>query len=224
MEDLTTLVWFSLAMFVGSYMAGLLPLAFSMSQSRMRLVTIFGAGLLVGTALCVIVPEGVETLYDAKQDAYDVKSRIAEAESILRDPGKMIDKPRILPRNSRLFHRNKTEVSEFTERRKRAKGKTDKNRRIVRHISPIFLQQPPLNADSTGAYHADDVRAPLKSENTNEKGIDQSIGLPLICGFVFMLMVDQFTRSAQGKGPDRSRFKITATLGLVVHAAGKQYA
>ena len=31
----------------------------------MRLVSIFGAGLLVGTALSVILPEGVESLYSA---------------------------------------------------------------------------------------------------------------------------------------------------------------
>ena len=29
----------------------------------MQLVTIFGAGLLVGTSLVVIIPEGVETMY-----------------------------------------------------------------------------------------------------------------------------------------------------------------
>jgi hypothetical protein len=34
-------------------------------QSKLRLVTVFGAGLLVGTALAVIIPEGVQALYEA---------------------------------------------------------------------------------------------------------------------------------------------------------------
>lgn len=64
------------SMFVGSYAAGSVPLlvnlsevcAFSIptSQSRMRMVTVFGAGLLIGTALAVIIPEGVESLYSAQ--------------------------------------------------------------------------------------------------------------------------------------------------------------
>ncbi|VDO73612.1 unnamed protein product, partial [Onchocerca flexuosa] len=34
-----------------------------MSEKRTRLLSTFGAGLLVGTALSVIIPEGVEALY-----------------------------------------------------------------------------------------------------------------------------------------------------------------
>lgn len=39
-------------------------------QSRIRLLSIFGAGLLVGTALCVIIPEGVESLYGAQAGSF----------------------------------------------------------------------------------------------------------------------------------------------------------
>ncbi|PAV70774.1 hypothetical protein WR25_05406 [Diploscapter pachys] len=66
----------SVSMFVGSYAAGYLPLFFTMSESRMRLVSIFGAGLLVGTALSVILPEGVESLYSAHSHHHN--SLIAE--------------------------------------------------------------------------------------------------------------------------------------------------
>ena len=33
-------------------------------QKRLRLVSVLGAGLLVGTALAVIIPEGVHALYE----------------------------------------------------------------------------------------------------------------------------------------------------------------
>uniref|UniRef100_A0A914UNB7 Solute carrier family 39 member 9 n=1 Tax=Plectus sambesii TaxID=2011161 RepID=A0A914UNB7_9BILA len=46
------------------------------------------------------------------------------------------------------------------------------------------------------------------------------IGVALVVGFIFMLVVDQVTRSATGRGDSgRGRYKITATVGLVVHAA-----
>uniref|UniRef100_A0A914RKU8 Uncharacterized protein n=2 Tax=Ascarididae TaxID=6250 RepID=A0A914RKU8_PAREQ len=66
MEGAYLLATLSAAMFIGSYLAGSIPLAFTLSQSRIRLLSIFGAGLLVGTALCVIIPEGVESLYGAQ--------------------------------------------------------------------------------------------------------------------------------------------------------------
>lgn len=50
-------------MFLGAFGAGYVPLAFNMSESRLRAVTIFGAGLLVGTALAVIIPEGIAMHY-----------------------------------------------------------------------------------------------------------------------------------------------------------------
>lgn len=46
----------------GSYFAGSIPLVVSLSESKLQTVSVFGAGLLVGTALAVIIPEGVRSL------------------------------------------------------------------------------------------------------------------------------------------------------------------
>jgi zinc transporter 9 len=35
----------------------------SILQEKLKLVTVFGAGLLVGTALAVIIPEGIHAMY-----------------------------------------------------------------------------------------------------------------------------------------------------------------
>ena len=51
-------------MFLGCFAAGLVPLAAKLSPRKINLMSLFGAGLLVGTALAVIVPEGVQALYD----------------------------------------------------------------------------------------------------------------------------------------------------------------
>ncbi len=39
-------------------------------QDKLRLITVLGAGLLVGTALAVIIPEGVHTMYEAQAGGY----------------------------------------------------------------------------------------------------------------------------------------------------------
>ncbi|KAK4230772.1 zinc transporter ZIP9 [Podospora fimiseda] len=49
-------------MAVASFFAGALPLSISLSQSQLRFVASLGAGLLVGSCLIVIVPEGIEAL------------------------------------------------------------------------------------------------------------------------------------------------------------------
>ena len=39
-------------------------------QEKLKLVTVLGAGLLVGTALAVIIPEGVHTMYSSAQGMF----------------------------------------------------------------------------------------------------------------------------------------------------------
>ena len=46
-------------------MAGLLPLSVALSQRQLRFIAHLGTGILVGTSLIVIIPEGIETMYSA---------------------------------------------------------------------------------------------------------------------------------------------------------------
>ncbi|XP_064819466.1 zinc transporter ZIP9-like, partial [Oncorhynchus masou masou] len=64
MDDFTSISLLSLAMLVGCYVSGTIPLAVSFSEEKLKLVTVLGAGLLCGTALAVIIPEGVHALYE----------------------------------------------------------------------------------------------------------------------------------------------------------------
>ncbi|XP_028398622.1 zinc transporter ZIP9-B-like [Dendronephthya gigantea] len=64
MEHFTGILSLSFAMLTGCYIAGTLPLSISLSESKLHMVTVLGSGLLVGTALAVIIPEGVNALYE----------------------------------------------------------------------------------------------------------------------------------------------------------------
>ncbi|CAG09499.1 unnamed protein product [Tetraodon nigroviridis] len=52
----------SVAMFVGCFLLGFTPLLFRLSERSLQLVCLLGAGLLCGTALAIVIPEGVSLL------------------------------------------------------------------------------------------------------------------------------------------------------------------
>ncbi|QQP48817.1 Zinc transporter ZIP9 [Caligus rogercresseyi] len=111
MEELTI---FSVVMLFGSYLAGSIPLF-------LKMVSVLGAGLLLGTALTVIIPEGILTL--------------------------------------------------------------------------------------------------IKGYSPHTEAIDKPIGIALVLGFLFMLLVDQIASHASSENTSSKKLSWTTTLGLVVHAA-----
>ncbi|KAI9659577.1 MAG: hypothetical protein M1821_001836 [Bathelium mastoideum] len=68
-DGLLVLLSLSTVMAVASFLAGALPLSFALSQKSLRTISAIGTGVLVGTALIVIIPEGVETLYSSQLPA-----------------------------------------------------------------------------------------------------------------------------------------------------------
>jgi len=165
MDDVTRLFGLSFCMLVGCYVAGAIPLAFTMSEKRLRMISILGAGLLVGTALAVIIPEGVHALYESQEHGHASHMHsAAETADALQ------------------AHSDASEVQSHVD--------------LIKH--QISQVEP-----------------------------DVFIGLSLCCGFVFMLLIDHISgghsHAPSGSDPEsnsRQRHsKITATVGLVVHAA-----
>lgn len=129
-----------------------------LSEDKINVVSILGAGLLVGTALTVIIPEGVSTLYLSRLE----------------------------------------------------KAHTDHHQEVATEARH--------SGHHHEAHHFDDPHS--------------LIGITLVIGFVFMLLVDQCSKRGKSSeellptGPNKtgaiSIWKTrpaTATLGLVVHAA-----
>ncbi|XP_068255720.1 zinc transporter ZIP9 isoform X2 [Nyctibius grandis] len=90
MDDFRSICLLSLAMLVACYVAGIIPLAVNFSEERLKLVTVLGAGLLCGTALAVIVPEGVHALYEdileGKHHPAGEMQRVIESEKVAEIP------------------------------------------------------------------------------------------------------------------------------------------
>ncbi|CAO3590767.1 unnamed protein product [Absidia cylindrospora] len=54
-----------ITMLIGSFLFGCIPLSVKLSGTKLRQMAAIGVGLLIGTSLVVIIPEGVETLYSS---------------------------------------------------------------------------------------------------------------------------------------------------------------
>lgn len=157
MDDLWTLILLSLSMLIGCYIAGIIPLSITLSEEKLKSVTVFGAGLLVGTALAVIIPEGINAMYTSGDHSHHHESHSKETE---------------------------------------------------KHTA-------------TGHEHHEHHHSTMD--------VHSLIGITLVSGFIFMLIVDQIggahahahapTDTEAGQTLQQNRNRITATLGLVVHAA-----
>ena len=55
----------AVSLFLVTFTIGILPTKLPATPKVMNLISIFGAGLLVGAALIIIVPEGMSVLYQA---------------------------------------------------------------------------------------------------------------------------------------------------------------
>ncbi|XP_037638312.1 zinc transporter ZIP9 [Sebastes umbrosus] len=96
MDGGLTITLLSVAMFVGCYVLGFIPLLFRLSEKSLQFVSILGAGLLCGTALAITIPEGVGLLEESwrasSSSSSDVPSGVNASEkntnatSTERDP------------------------------------------------------------------------------------------------------------------------------------------
>ncbi|XP_057197408.1 zinc transporter ZIP9 isoform X2 [Triplophysa rosa] len=69
MDGVWGVILISLAMFVGCLVLGIIPLLLNLSEQKLQLITVLGAGLLCGTALSIIIPEGVELVQESWKES-----------------------------------------------------------------------------------------------------------------------------------------------------------
>ncbi|XP_076029723.1 zinc/iron regulated transporter-related protein 102B isoform X3 [Oratosquilla oratoria] len=178
MEPVWVLTLLSLSMLAGCYLAGIIPLVMPMSEDRLEVVTVLGAGLLVGTALTVIIPEGVNTLLSAHMELHLVTWK--------GQPTAAKNKP--YPNLSNT---------------------TFSSRINIWHLG------------TASAAHERDPHDHSSSEHMEPHTV---VGVSLLLGFLLMLLIDQCAGGhpkpdTENGGAKGRRASMTATLGLVVHAA-----
>lgn len=66
----------AIVMGLASYAVGLIPLKMTLSQKQINFASFFSMGIILGTALVIAIPEGIEALYQSvEDDSYDTLPR-----------------------------------------------------------------------------------------------------------------------------------------------------
>lgn len=219
MDEFWRLVLLSFSMFFGCYLAGSIPLVLSLSDGVLRKVTTFGAGLLIGTALIVIIPEGMESLFGNSLARHHHAPVINEAPIII----KMEDVVAQGANADIIIKHPEPEPNEPQGAQDPAEPEgvdPKKPKEDADHpVGEVEIQAPKVEVQNA------DKEVEME-EGTSPYTIDQLqflMGLSLVVGFVFMLLVDQcgggHSHSHVSDGDRHRRKNMTATIGLVVHAA-----
>uniref|UniRef100_A0A671LJ58 Zinc transporter ZIP9 n=1 Tax=Sinocyclocheilus anshuiensis TaxID=1608454 RepID=A0A671LJ58_9TELE len=87
MDGAWAVILISLAMFVGCFVLGIIPLLINLSEQKLQLITVLGAGLLCGTALSIIIPEGVELVQESWKEP---RARVYSGNSVTATLGLLI--------------------------------------------------------------------------------------------------------------------------------------
>ena len=81
MDFSTQVCLMSLAMFLGTFILGWLPKMIKASDKVMNLISVFGAGMLVGAALIVVIPEAIKVIIEATFDPTMVSDEVVPEET-----------------------------------------------------------------------------------------------------------------------------------------------
>ncbi|KRZ10131.1 Zinc transporter ZIP9 [Trichinella zimbabwensis] len=107
MAEAFSVLLLSVFMFIGSLMIGIVPTIVSLPENRIKLSGALGAGLLVGTALGVIVPEGIHAIH-ASPHLYAKGKHFDHDENIPISKDVNLVK-QFIPRPKGIFFENNTE-------------------------------------------------------------------------------------------------------------------
>ncbi|KAF4909743.1 Zinc transporter ZIP9 [Colletotrichum viniferum] len=243
MGGLLLLLMLSTVMALASFFAGSLPLAISLTQSQLRFISSVGVGILVGTSMIVIIPEGIEAVSTTGGHHHDKRS-IATAAGRQHSLDVRWTTGDGVPRLATTI--------DSTRRRGESSS--------VGHVDVAGMrlrgrEEPPApehGHDGTAPVHAPGAE-PKHSEEKQAEVPTFYIGLSMILGFVLMFLIDRLPRHAtdrignepqmrhvsldnlggasssvddESEGflgalapPPKQSRSLATTIGLVIHAA-----
>ncbi|PSN74628.1 Zinc/iron permease [Corynespora cassiicola Philippines] len=199
----------SAIMATASFLAGILPLSFTLSPRQLRIITFLGTGVLVGTSLIVIIPEGIETMYSAgKPHAHGARTvqqpkipSVSSQQQGIKHPAQFLPTERSEGVDTSFLGEGaiKAPVTNIiVERTPEQPAKENKEKPAEEHTQP----QKGGDDDSTEGHTEGHTRvhAPESDEQEGhghghalmEEGTDPHayIGVALILGFILMFLVD----------------------------------
>ncbi|KAI3392202.1 hypothetical protein diail_6063 [Diaporthe ilicicola] len=170
MGGLFLLLVLSVVMALASFLAGALPLSMTLSQSQLRLISSIGVGILVGTSLIVIIPEGVEAVASTA-------------------------KPATAPPSTRSTIFSKRQVPELAIPRDVSTIEAGEGSPV--DIESLLRRSIQEREEAPPPPEGEPVEAPKEDVHSdNEEFPTFYIGLSLMLGFILMFLVDRIPQHA----------------------------
>ncbi|KAI0458367.1 Zinc/iron permease [Xylaria acuta] len=172
----------TVVMTLASFLAGALPLSMTLSQPQLRFIASIGIGILVGTSLIVIIPEGIEAVAEASISAHNPTPRSLHTP---RDRATVWWAARPLGAQDEPIWSSNSEQQSSID----ALAMTLGNNAVdtaLRARGPADEPEPPKDAPS-----------PSAETSPAEPGLPTFyIGLSLVLGFILMFLIDRLPRHA----------------------------
>ncbi|KAI7217791.1 hypothetical protein KC333_g4018 [Hortaea werneckii] len=181
-DGLLTLLFLCLVMGGASFAAGALPLSFSLSARQLRLLTALGTGVLVGTSLIVIIPEGIETLYSAggKGHAHSERAAVSGLQGRAVETGDVVGAYHAVQPISPVVARADND------------HQSDKNPGFVTGPDDGF-EQAEENLGQVSPTHPPSASTSNTHDEAHEPHTREPhawVGISLITGFILMYLID----------------------------------
>jgi zinc transporter 9 len=207
----------------------MLPLAVSLSQSQLRMISTIGMGVLVGTSMIVIIPEGIETMYSAPQVAAMHRHPAAAVQA----RGEHFDWSEARRSDVFITARGAGEVGYIWARDSQEMEEHDHDHQQAPPPPPESMHEHEHEHSHEDSHEEEEEEAEASSHKW--------VGLSLVSGFILMYLIDVLPshRHSSDSQPyhiaiDNLRGSMTSpgpvaqshmskpgamTLGLVIHAA-----
>jgi len=164
-------------MALASFLAGALPLSMTLSSSQLRLISTIGMGVLVGTSLIVIIPEGIEAVYSANTVGHSHARRQSYARGVnahVRWSTASI--PEQAPHTFQLGARAPDDIDAFNAL-----------------PGPVIPTTDPKDNGNLAKVAEESTPEAAHGEESSPTFY---IGLSLILGFILMFLIDKLPRHA----------------------------
>jgi zinc transporter 9 len=196
-----------------SFLAGALPLSMTLSPSQLRLISTIGMGVLVGTSLIVIIPEGIEAMYTAGSTAHSHGARS------LSLPERGSGLSWVSGVNSIAYSRNTVVIPE------RKSVVIPRSADIWERADAGLEARASLPDQVTSKEKTEEKPAtPPKEDDEHHDSPTFYIGLSLILGFILMFLIDKLPRHASEKlqSPQAPRQISLNNLGTTTVSSGDE--
>ncbi|KAG2225161.1 hypothetical protein INT45_009490 [Circinella minor] len=191
-------------MLLGSFLAGCIPLSTKLSESKLRHLTALGVGLLVGTALVVIIPEGIQTLYSSNEAAISEDSHISVHRSAIEP-----HQPSWHGDNATSYSTTSAPTTIFDKRQE--SHSHDEHTTATEHtaigLALIIGFATMFIVDQLSSLHLHASHEPIATSESAGTNTSSSPSQPSVAG------------TAGGRSRSPTARSMTPTIGLIVHAA-----